>query len=277
MITPELQKKIDFAIRLLKSYDDEKNPVEIAFSGGKDSEVILQLAKEAGIHYRAIYRNTTIDPPGTIKHVREKGVEVLRPETSFFGLITKMGYPNRFMRFCCRYLKEKKVLDKCVLGVRKAESRKRNERYNEPTECKFYGSKKEHVEAIYPILTWTDADVLAYIEDRNIQLHPLYYDKNGQIDITRRLGCMGCPLKSKYKRIKDFKENPALLRAYIRFGRKYMELHPEGKTVSQYKDIYEWFFRDLFAPTQKEWAKYNDSMFENDYKAMLEKYFNTTL
>ena len=70
-MTPELQKKIDFAIRLLKAYDDPQNPVEIAYSGGKDSDVILQLAKEAGINFRAIYKNTTIDPPGTIKHVKD--------------------------------------------------------------------------------------------------------------------------------------------------------------------------------------------------------------
>lgn len=48
---PELQKKIDQSIRLLKAYDNADNPVEIAYSGGKDSDVILQLAKEAGIHY----------------------------------------------------------------------------------------------------------------------------------------------------------------------------------------------------------------------------------
>ena len=45
MITEKLQKKIDSSIRLLQSvqkrYDGE---IEIAYSGGKDSDVILQLA-----------------------------------------------------------------------------------------------------------------------------------------------------------------------------------------------------------------------------------------
>ena len=67
MVTENLQKKIDRAIRLLQGvqngYDGE---IEVAYSGGKDSDVILQLAKEAGIRYRAIYRNTTIDPPGRL-------------------------------------------------------------------------------------------------------------------------------------------------------------------------------------------------------------------
>ena len=77
---PELQKKIDQSIRLLKAYDNQDEPVEIAYSGGKDSDVILQLAKEAGINFRAIYKNTTIDPPGTIKHAQDMGAEIRQPK-----------------------------------------------------------------------------------------------------------------------------------------------------------------------------------------------------
>ena len=86
-------------------------------------------------------------------------------------------------------------MDKCIMGVRKSESSKRNERYNEPTECRFYGRKTEanHVEAIYPILDWTDNDVLAFVEDRHLTLAPVYYTSRGQIDVSKRLGCMCCP------------------------------------------------------------------------------------
>lgn len=182
MINEQLQKKIDQSIRLLQSvqkrYDGE---IELAYSGGKDSDVILQLAKEAGIRYRAIYKNTTIDPPGTIAHVKKMGVEIRRPKENFFQLIAKKGFPNRFSRFCCEVLKEYKILNKTVIGVRKAESRARKERYNEPTECRYYGSKKEenHVEQIYPILEWTDEDVRDFILDRDLKLAPLYYDMGG--------------------------------------------------------------------------------------------------
>lgn len=182
MITEDLQKKIDRAISLLQGiqngYDGE---IEVAYSGGKDSDVILQLAKEAGIRFRAIYRNTTIDPPGTIVHVERMGAEILRPKETFFQLVAKKGFPNRFSRFCCEKLKEYKVMDKCIMGVRKSESSKRNERYNEPTECRWYGRKTEanHVEAIYPILDWTDDDVLAFIEDRQLTLAPVYYTNRG--------------------------------------------------------------------------------------------------
>lgn len=179
MITENLQRKIDRTIRLLQSvqkrYDGE---IEIAYSGGKDSDVILQLAKEAGIRYRAIYKNTTIDPPGTLGHVREMGVEILRAKVTFFHLVAQKGFPSRFSRFCCEKLMEYKVLDKSVIGVRKAESRKRDERYNEPTQCRYYGAKteKNHAELIYPILEWTDEDVRDFIIDRKLKLAPIYYN-----------------------------------------------------------------------------------------------------
>ena len=59
MIRPELQKKIDQAIKLLRQIPlADGECVEVSYSGGKDSDVILQLTKEAGIPYRAIYKNT---------------------------------------------------------------------------------------------------------------------------------------------------------------------------------------------------------------------------
>lgn len=197
MITKELQAKIDRSIRLLQSvqkgYDGE---IEVAYSGGKDSDVILQLAKEAGIRYRAIYKNTTIDPPGTIAHVKRMGVEIRRTKRSFFQIIAQKGIPSRFTRFCCSELKEYKILDKCIIGVRKEESAKRNTLYNEPTACHWYGKKTEenHVEHIYPILDWTSEDILAYIEDRKIQLAPIYYESGGANQYTEASRLHGMPI-----------------------------------------------------------------------------------
>ena len=78
----ELQKKVDRAIRLLQSIPTDKGTIELDYSTGKDSDVILELAKMAGIPYRAIYKNTTIDPAGTITHAMKNGVEVVNyPQT----------------------------------------------------------------------------------------------------------------------------------------------------------------------------------------------------
>ena len=54
-MTEELQKKVDRAIKLLQSTCKDQQ-IELCYSGGKDSDVILELAKMAGINYRAIYK-----------------------------------------------------------------------------------------------------------------------------------------------------------------------------------------------------------------------------
>jgi len=274
-MTPELQIKVERAIRLLQSVaPTDGSPVEVAYSGGKDSDVILELTRMAGINYRAIYKNTTIDPPGTIAHAKENGAEVLKPKHTFFELVAMNGFPNRFARHCCKFLKEYKVLNKAVMGVRKAESTKRAARYSEPTECRFYGSKKEHVEAIYPILEWTDEDVVAFIKERGIKIHSLYYREDGSIDPKRRLGCMCCPLASKGKHIEAFQQHPNMVKAYIRAGQKFRDTHPDSKTTLRYANVYDWFCRDLFFESQEAWEQSRQGMFEpQDSKKFLEDYF----
>lgn len=122
-----LDRKIELAINLLKSIPTDDGPIEVCYSGGKDSDVILELAKMSGINYRAIYKNTTIDPRGTIQHVREMGVEVVQPQQNFLNIIRRKGMPSRFGRFCCKILKEYPILPRAVLGIRRDESRKRAE------------------------------------------------------------------------------------------------------------------------------------------------------
>ena len=215
-MTEALKKKVEQAVKLIQLAGADGETVEVAYSGGKDSDVILELTKMAGIKYRAIYKNTTIDPPGTLSHVKEAGAEILNPKKKFFELVQQNGSPNRFSRFCCRFLKEYKVLDKAIMGIRKSESTKRAVSYSEPTECRFYGSKKEHVEAFYPILEWSNQDVLDFITERGLKIHPLYFREDGSIDVTRRVGCMCCPLASKRKRLEQFKKYPNMVKAYIK-------------------------------------------------------------
>lgn len=89
-----LEKKVERALWLLRTASaDTDQPIEIAYSGGKDSDVILELARMAGIKYRAIYKDTTIDPPGTIAHAKENGVEIVRRK-SFAEVIQAKGFPS---------------------------------------------------------------------------------------------------------------------------------------------------------------------------------------
>ena len=281
MMNIHLQKKVSQAVKLLQvCYKTAGEPLEIAYSGGKDSDVILELAKMSGIEYRAIYKNTTIDPPGTIKHAKENGVEIRRPKESFFSLMMKHGFPNRFTRFCCSVLKEYKILDNCVIGIRKCESVNRAKRYTEPTECRIYG-KKNHVNAIYPILDWSDEDELEFIKERGIKLHPLYYSEDGSIDITKRLGCMCCPLAYYKKRLLEFKKYPGMVKAYLRCGEEFLKSRPESKLAKQYSDVYEYFVANAFFDSQRNYAKakLGEGMLSDkpNYKKQIEDYFHITL
>ena len=269
----ELQKKVDFAIKLLQSIPQDGD-IEISYSGGKDSDVILELAKMAGIPYRAIYKNTTIDPKGTIAHAREMGAEVINPKKTFFQLISEKGFPSRVSRWCCSVLKEYKVCDRAIQGIRRSESRKRAERYKEPEVCRVY-SAKEKVKQYLPILEWTDQDVEEFIKERNIKCHPLYY-RGGQFDVTKRLGCMGCPLVSRKKRIQFFKDNPKWLKAWIRAGQKRYtsEAYQNGGAKHKFKDAFEAMGYLLFCENMDEFKEKTYGMFGDfDWKEFLQKEF----
>ena len=274
-MTEGLQKKVDRAIRLLKSIPQDGD-IEVSYSGGKDSDVILELMKMAGIPYRAIYKNTTIDPLGTIAHAREMGAEVVRPKKTFFQLISEKGFPSRFVRFCCSALKEYKICDRAIQGIRRSESRKRAEKYKEPEVCRVY-SAKEKVKVYLPILEWTDQDVAEFIKERNIKCHPLYYSREGKFDVTRRLGCVGCPLTSKKKRIQEFKESPKMLKAWIRAGQKWYtsEKYQNGKAKVKFKNAFEAMGYLLYCDNMQQFEERTYNLLgEFDWKEFLQKEFN---
>lgn len=275
-----LKKKVDFAIKLLQSIPNDE-PIEVSYSSGKDSDVILELAKMAGINYRAIYKNTTIDPPGTIAHCKSKGVEIFAPTINFFDLVKKKGLPNRFGRHCCQYLKEYKVLDRAIQGIRRCESDKRAQRYHEPEICRPY-PKKEKARIYLPILEWTDDDVAEFVAERGIKCHPLYYDEQGNFHVERRLGCIGCPLASQRKRVEQFTQYPKMLKLWIKSQQKFLDNHPDSRTFTHNDgSAYNCLFRDLFCTSYAEYQSITGGgMFPEtaiDAKSFMEEYFNIDL
>ena len=244
------QKKVARAIKLLQSIPQD-GAIEVSYSGGKDSDVILELAKMAGINYRAIYKNTTIDPPGTIKHCKEKGVEIIHPKESFMQIVAKAGFPSRYRRICCSFLKEYKILDRAIQGIRRSESFKRRDRYKEPEVCRVYSSK-EKAKVYLPILDWTDADVERFISEREIKCHPLYYDEQGNFHVERRLGCLGCPLKSDRGK-EDYKKYPQLLKARIKAQEAYLQKQKSGKGLALFGNAYNSTFFQLFCDNVEEY------------------------
>ena len=82
------EKAIKFIQTVANATD---KPLFAGNSGGKDSAVVDYLLQKSGIKYTSIYANTTIDPPGTIKHIRENypHTVIMQPKETFYQLVER--------------------------------------------------------------------------------------------------------------------------------------------------------------------------------------------
>lgn len=135
-----------------------KKPLLITYSGGKDSDVLLQLALESGIKFEVQNSHTTVDAPPTVYHIRET-FERLREQginafvfhsrykdgrlITMWNLIEKKKYPpTRMARYCCLSLKETATPNRFIAtGVRRAESVRRANREEFLTRSKTHGGE----------------------------------------------------------------------------------------------------------------------------------------
>lgn len=281
LIEMDYERKVQFAIKLLQNIPTDEGPIEISYSTGKDSDVILELAKMAGVPYEAIYKQTSIDPPGSTAHAKEVGARIIRPKQTMLQIIEAHGWPTRRARFCCSILKEYPVRSRAVLGIRRDESTARKERYKEPTACRIYDKKSNAVEQYFPILEWTSEDVARFVAERGIQCHPLYYDEEGIFHPERRLGCIGCPLKSDNGK-SDFLQYPKMLKAWIKAGKKYLDTHPNVRANEKFETACNLAYHNLFCDSYEDYCLkvvYEPLFPEHklDTKKYLEEYFNIDL
>ena len=270
------EKKVKQSIKILQSFASAADDtIELCYSGGKDSDVIMALAQMAGIPFRAIYKNTTIDEPGTIAHVIEKGVEIRRPKETFFELMQKKGYPTMRVRWCCSELKEYMIENFAIWGIRATESIKRAARYKEPIICREY-TKKKKTQIVLPILYWTNEDVQRFIEKYNIQCHPLYY-VNGIFDVTKRLGCLACPLSIRCQK-EDFQKYPNLLRQWLKNGGIWWQhLKEAAGSKKRFDNHYDLLVHNLFFKSYDVFESVFYGLFPLNGKEFLEEYFHTDL
>ena len=83
--------------------------VFVSFSGGKDSTVLLHIAREMYPEIKAVFADTGLEYPEIREFVRQfDNVDWIRPKISFRQAIEKYGYP--FIS---------KEVSECVYGARK--------------------------------------------------------------------------------------------------------------------------------------------------------------
>lgn len=147
-----LSEKIEISERALKVASDMskkyyKDKLILAYSGGKDSAVLLRLAENClgKDEYEVMYSHTSVDYPESVYYIRKeferlnkKGIKatINYPKDkngnheTMWTLIPKINMlPTRLVRRCCQTLKETSTPNRiCCTGVRASESTKRQGR-----------------------------------------------------------------------------------------------------------------------------------------------------
>ena len=206
------------SVALLQAHAPKDRPYDGGFSGGKDSVVIKELAKMAGVNVRWSYAQTTIDPPELVVFLRRAHPDVrwIRPKHGFLlqRALVK-GFPTRRSRWCCAEYKEQAEQipgSVTILGVRVAESTNRQKRWTSCTTFRDHAHERDsgQQKLVLPIRLWSDAHVWQFIRERKIPYCALYDEG------FRRLGCVGCPLTTTKQRKIEFARWPKMEAAWRR-------------------------------------------------------------
>jgi len=205
-----LQPKITTAKQLIiKALEDVEYPV-IAFSGGKDSLVVLDLVRQIAPVIPGVFENTGNEYPETVAYVKTiENIVELHPDISFWECAKKYGLPKLKSKSkshgnqCCIKLKEEPFKKYCknnpvdlvFTGLTAAESRNRMMMLKRMGH--LYWHKSEEIWKCHPIADWTDLDVWQYIKIRNLEYNPIY-----DIGIPR-CGCRFCTAYISWKEVTE--------------------------------------------------------------------------
>lgn len=253
-----LKDKIAVSIERLRQFEPPEG-YWLAFSGGKDSTVILDLAKKAGVKYEAHYNATNVDPPELVKYIKtcHPDVKIDLPPISMWRLIVKKRMPpTRIARYCCEVLKERGGDGRFVItGIRAAESRQRSKR-KVVELCYTKTTKGKRI--LNPIIDWDDRDVWKYIKINNLPYCSLYDEG------FRRLGCVMCPLAGRIKQLREAKRWPWIKDRYIKaFGdcvaKRIKDRMPT--TWENGQDMYNWWVTKPLSKAEKKIAKTDTFIF----------------
>lgn len=256
-----------------------KKPLVCTYSGGKDSDVLLELFKRSGIPFEVHNSHTTADAPQTVRHIRDvfrklklEGIkcEIEMPTykgepTSMWKLIPeKLMPPTRLVRYCCAVLKETGCANRYVAtGVRWDEStyranrgefekightKKETEKFSAVMLMNDNVSSRRMTElcmqknkmVVNPIIDWTHSDIWDFIDSEHIKTCELYHCGYD------RVGCIGCPMTGKRMR-REFEDFPQYKKLYIHaFERMLKERERRGKenTWKTGEEVFAWWIGD---------------------------------
>lgn len=202
-LTQETIKKV---FNTYVEYEDKVDVFYVAFSGGKDSIVTLDIVQRALPHnkFKVLFGDTGMEFPDTYKAVdkieeecRCQGIEFIRAKSHFSPDESwkKFGPPATVTRWCCsvhktapQVLSLRELTGKvdftgmAFIGVRASESLSRSE-----YDYVSLGEKHKGQYSCNPILEWNSAELYLYIFAENILLSEAYKKGN------RRAGCLVCP------------------------------------------------------------------------------------
>ncbi|WP_027356609.1 phosphoadenosine phosphosulfate reductase domain-containing protein [Desulfofundulus thermocisternus] len=204
-----VQQTIESIWDTYKKYRPKVDAAAVAFSGGKDSLVLLDLVQRALSpgEFVVIFSDTTMEISATydaVEKARQRWKHLYfytaRAEKDAQTTWREFGPPSRVHRWCCtvhksvptllclRELVGKPSVKALVFdGVRWEESLMR-QKYSLVSE----GSKHNTQINASPLLNWSSGEIFLYLFKRNIFFNRAY--RYGLV----RVGCAVCPLSSKW-------------------------------------------------------------------------------
>jgi len=211
LMTGLIQNSVEMIYEVYKKYRNINiDVIYVAFSGGKDSLVLLDLIQKALPHntFKVIFSDTFMEISDTYKTVEE--VKKRYPTLEFYTAKSHIkaedswnifGIPSRTLRWCCAVhksapslLKLREIVGKSDLkalafdGIRAEESNSRATYSRESNNTKHASQINNH-----PILEWSSAEVFLYLFQNSLLINNAYrYGSN-------RVGCLVCPMASSWK------------------------------------------------------------------------------
>ena len=252
------------AISEIKNYlSKNRLPVNVSFSGGKDSLACLCIAQKVLSRPEVLFINTGLEFPETVEYVRELcdahklRLQEIKGESGFFEKVKSFGPPAKDFRWCCKtnklgpmtaFLKEH-----YPKGCVTIEGRRIYESFNRSTikavERNPYVPSQT---TLAPIRSWRALEVMLYIYWNKMQPNPLYEED------FERIGCWLCPaaLQSEFASLKG--SHPQL---YDRWTTSLREWAEENKLDKRYIDWGFWRWK-RHPPKMLEIAKEHNIMLQ---------------